>query len=190
MRRVIVTPLLVIFSTLGIVIATAIPAGAITTNTEIVETFGAFGLTPNGVVDGNAITQGSTPSHDFAIVDQGGFGYGDPSGLCQAIVGGNCPIVQLYAGKDVNTGKDECAAATTSDALMKLKPCSGSNGVNWAKLCFDFPTCSRWVFINDWQSTLQGNDIVISGDDVLGDNTTCQDYGNQGQLQKWTLVAS
>jgi hypothetical protein len=174
----------------GLVMLAALPAGAIDRNLEVWQVSGSYAMYTGGSTDGNIVYLGQTSgAHDFGIVQQSG-GYDDPEGLCRAIENADCAIVQLYAGDDPNTGHNECVAATTSNDVVKLKPCSGSDGVNWSELCQD-PNCSHVAFINNWQSTLNGSaDIVLSSTNSDGADFAIRTYAASGWLQSYFTIAS
>jgi hypothetical protein len=180
----------VLAAVFGLLTFAALPAGAIARDTELNETFGAYAVYTGGSDDGAAVYQGLPDGRDLGLVQQSG-SYSDPEALCSIGAGGACPIFVLYAGDDPSTGQEECVAATTSPTLVKLKPCSGSTGVNWARACVNWPTCSHYVFINDWATNgANGPDEVLSADGFNGDNFAVIAYSTLGWLQKYDQVSS
>lgn len=170
---------------------TMAPAGAIDRNVELAQTHGFLYMCTGGSTDGDIATICPPDGRDLGIVRQTNT-YDDPNGLCQQFEGQDCAVIVMYAGDDPTTGKNECVAATTNDTVVKLKPCSGSDGVNWAVLCLDGSQCLDAVYINTWSTANHGNiqDQVLSSTSTSGQNMACLFYTAHGFYQDYTGIAS
>lgn len=154
----------------------------------LAETSGALCVDTGGVVQGNYAYNGNCPGRTFTFVGSGG-SYNDPDGRCGPADGGPCPIYTIEAGPNMGTGAEECLASTDSTRFTLLKPCAGSTGVNWSALCSN-STCDQVIWINDYASTTNGIDYMLSGDSTHGDRVVPNCWQcKAGQLQRWDLLS-
>jgi hypothetical protein len=82
-------------------------------------------------------------------------------------------------------------AGTTSPIVVKLKPCSGSDGVNWALLCLN-SDCTQAQYINTFATANvnNGNDQILCGINSQGSDYEIRNYTQSGCLTNFELFAS
>jgi hypothetical protein len=128
------------------------------------------GTTPYGFAE-----SGNAPGRTFTSTSSGT--YSDPNDMCTAPPSTSCTEYNLK----LNSGY--CIAAT-SGLNVDIKPCN-ADGTVWALL---FTGGSDFMWINVEMSNKYGSDVVLTGDNVLGDPLTvncgfCMDPNLQQQWQ-------